>query len=153
MTDRPTVLVPIKVLKGEGIPEGTADMLAHAHVILLGYSVLPEQTPPGQAKMQFEERGERKLREIQSGLEGAGATVERRLVFTHDVPGGRSTGTIYEHGCIGLVTEPVGSVDRVLVAVRGRRLSIGSVQTVSGLFGVDQATDYGLSSVGGGAAD
>jgi len=54
MTDRPAVLVPIRVLEGESIPEGVPELLADAHVVLLGYHVVPDQTATGQARMQFE---------------------------------------------------------------------------------------------------
>ncbi|MFW6384989.1 MAG: universal stress protein, partial [Halodesulfurarchaeum sp.] len=48
MTDRPNVLVPIRVLEGESIPEGVPELLANAHVVLLGYHVVPDQTAAGQ---------------------------------------------------------------------------------------------------------
>ena len=66
MTDRPSVLVPIRVLEGESIPEGVPELLANAHVVLLGYHEIPEQTAPGQARMQFEERAQRKLESIRA---------------------------------------------------------------------------------------
>ncbi len=61
MTDRPSVLVPLRVLEGESVPEGVPDLLGDAHVVLLGYHVLPEQTAPGQARMQFEDRAMERL--------------------------------------------------------------------------------------------
>ena len=35
-TDRPSVLVPLAVLEGESLPNGTAELLANARVVLLG---------------------------------------------------------------------------------------------------------------------
>lgn len=134
MSDRPTILLPVRILEGESLPEGVPALLAEAHVVLLGYHEIPEQTAPGQARMQFEERAMDRLDELQGLLEAAGATVERRLVFTHD---GQQTidRTIYEHDCLAVLDpEATAAVEEVLVAVRG---SIGLerlARTVAGLF-------------------
>lgn len=134
MTQRPSVLVPTRVLAGEGIPEGVPELLANAHVVLLGYHVVPDQTAPGQARLQFEERANRKLTQFQERFEAAGATVERRLVFTHD---GQTTidRTISEHDC-GAVLVPNATVppERVLVPVRGAVDADRLAETVAGLF-------------------
>jgi len=119
MADRQPILVPLRVLEGESVPEGVPGLLANAHVVLLGYHVIPEQTAPGQARLQFEERAKARLDEHEAIFETAGATVERRLVFTHD---GQKTidRTIHEHDCMAvLVPNAIGAVDDVLVAVRG----------------------------------
>lgn len=119
MTERPTVLVPIKVLEGESIPDGIPDLLSGAHVFLLGYHIVPEQTATGQAQMQFEERASNRLDKFQELFETAGATVEHRLVFTHE---GQKTidRMIYEHECEAvLVPSATADVSDVLVAVRG----------------------------------
>ena len=135
MTDRPSILVPLRVLEGESVPEGVPDLLANAHVVLLGYHVIPDQTAPGQAQMQFEERATARLDEYEAIFEEAGATVERRLVFTHD---GQKTidRTIGEHDCMAvLVPNATGAVDDVLVAVRGT-VGIGRLaRVVAGVFG------------------
>ncbi|QIO24544.1 universal stress protein [Haloarcula sp. JP-L23] len=135
MTDRPSILVPIRVLEGESVPEGVPDLLANAHVVLLGYHVIPEQTAPGQAQMQFEERATDHLDEYEEIFEAAGATVERRLVFTHD---GQKTidRTITEHDCMAvLVPNATGVVEDVLVAVRGTVGTDRLVRVVAGVFG------------------
>ncbi|MGB9933616.1 universal stress protein [Haloarcula amylolytica] len=119
MTDRPSILVPLRVLEGESVPEGVPELLADAHVILLGYHVIPEQTAPGQARMQFEDRAMERLDEYEEMFEEAGATVERRLVFTHN---GQKTidRMIAEHDCLAvLVPNATGPVEDVLVPVRG----------------------------------
>lgn len=119
MADRPPILVPIRVLEGESVPEGVPELLANVHVVLLGYHVIPEQTAPGQAQLQFEERATHQLDEYEAIFEAAGATVERRLVFTHD---GQKTidRTITEHDCMAvLVPNATAPVADVLVAVRG----------------------------------
>ena len=135
MTDRPSILVPVRVLEGESIPEGVPELLANAHVVLLGYHVIPEQTAPGQAQMQFEERAAKRLDGIEAILEDAGATVERRLVFTHD--GGKTIDrAIYEHDCLAvLVPNATGPPEDVLVAVRGAVGVDRLARVVGGLFG------------------
>jgi len=135
MTDRISVLIPLRVLEGESVPEGIPDLLSNTHVVLLGYHVIPEQTAPGQAQMQFEERATARLDDYEAIFEEAGATVERRLVFTHD---GQKTidRTIHEHDCMAvLVPNAIGAVDDVLVAVRGTVGIDRLARVVAGVFG------------------
>ncbi|CCQ36275.1 UspA domain protein [Natronomonas moolapensis 8.8.11] len=134
MHDRPTILVPIRVLEGESFPEGTAELLSNVRVLLLGYHVVPEQTAPGQMRMQFETKANTRLGELETLLESAGATVETRLVFTRN---GQKTidRMVYEHDCLA-VLDPgaAGNLDDVLVPVRG---SVGVdriARVVTGLF-------------------
>ncbi|MFD1586807.1 universal stress protein [Halorientalis brevis] len=77
-------LVPVEVLEGETVPPGVLDLLGAAEVVVLGYHVIPEQTTPNQARLSFEEQGAAKLDAIAEAFADAGATVETRLVFTHD---------------------------------------------------------------------
>lgn len=138
--DRPRVLVPLRVLEGEALPEGVPSLLARAHVVLLGYHVVPGQTATGQARMQFEERGARRLDEFEEILEAAGATVERRLVFTHEAQQTVNR-LIYEHGCNAvLVPAATGPVEDVLVAVRGDVGPDRIAHVVTGLFAGTDAT-------------
>jgi hypothetical protein len=149
MTDRPSVLVPVRVLQGESIPEGVPELLANATVVLLGYHVVPEQTAPGQARLQFEDRARARLDELEEIFEKAGATVERRLVFTRD---GQTTidRMVYEHGCLAvLVPNATGPPDEVLVAVRGTVGADRIARLVAGLF-ADAETDVTLYHVAGG---
>ncbi|MFB6201218.1 MAG: universal stress protein [Halorhabdus sp.] len=140
MTSRPSILVPIRVLEGESVPEGVPDLLAPAHVVLLGYHVIPEQTATGQAQMQFEDRAAERLDEYEAMFEDAGATVERRLVFTHD---GQKTidRMTTEHDCLAaLVPNATGPVEDVLVAVRGAVGIDRLARVVAGLFGETDAS-------------
>lgn len=132
--DRPSVLVPIEVLEGESLPKGVPELLANAHVVLLGYHVLPEQTPPGQARIQFEDRAQRKLAEFEATLEMAGATVERHLVFTHSEQQTFDR-TLAEHDCLAvLVPNASEPPEDVLVAIRGT-VGVDRITTlVAGLF-------------------
>jgi len=140
MTDRPSILVPIRVLEGESVPEGVPALLANAHVVLLGYHVIPEQTALGQAQMQFEDRANSRLDEYEELFEDAGATVERRLVFTHD--GQRTLDRMTtEHDCLAvLVPNAAGAVDDVLVAIRGAVGIDRLARVVAGVFGPTGAT-------------
>ncbi|MFW6265318.1 MAG: universal stress protein [Halanaeroarchaeum sp.] len=134
MTDRPTILLPIRLLEGESIPEGVPELLANAHVVVLGYHVVPDQTATNQARMQFEERAQGRLDTLVTMLEEAGATVERRLVFTHEAQATIDR-TIYEHDCLAvLAPNAVGSPEEVLVAVRGTVGVDRLVRLVLGLF-------------------
>jgi nucleotide-binding universal stress UspA family protein len=140
MTDRPAILVPLRVLEGESIPDGVPGLLANAHVVLLGYHVIPEQTAPGQAQMQFEDRATERLDEYETIFEEAGATVERRLVFTHD---GQKTvdRMTTEHDCLAaLVPNATARVEDVLVAVRGAVGIDRLARVVAGLFGNTDAS-------------
>jgi nucleotide-binding universal stress UspA family protein len=140
MTDSPSILVPLRVLEGESVPEGVPDLLATAHVVLLGYHVIPEQTATGQAQMQFEDRAMERLDEYETMFEEAGATVERRLVFTHD---GQKTidRMTTEHDCLAaLVPNATGPVEDVLVAVRGTVGVDRIARVVGGLFGETDAS-------------
>jgi hypothetical protein len=114
--DRP-VLVPVRVLEGESVPTQLLDVLSDVPVVLLGYHVVPEQTAPGQARMQFEERALGELADVADATDGA---VETRLVFTHDAA--RTIERVAVEvgaGSIFLVN-PAQTVERVLVAVSSR---------------------------------
>ncbi|MFC6835074.1 universal stress protein [Halomarina ordinaria] len=134
MTDRTPVLVPVRVLEGETVPEGVPELLADTHVVLLGYHVIPEQTATGQAHLQFEDRATQRLDDYEAIFDEAGATVERRLVFTHD---GQKTidRTIREHDCAAvLVPNATGPVADVLVPVGGTRRTDRLADVVAGVF-------------------
>lgn len=113
------VLVPVEILAGETVPDSVAELLATLPVVVLGYHVLPEQTAPGQARMQFEARAQAKLDDLADAFVDAGGNAETRLVFTHDeeqtidrVAGETGCGAI-------LVPNPARDVERVLVPLRG----------------------------------
>jgi len=78
------VLVPVAVLEGETISPGLMSLLGTVDVTVLGYHVLPEQTPPDQARLQFEERATSALADLSEEFRAAGGAADHRLVFTHD---------------------------------------------------------------------
>jgi nucleotide-binding universal stress UspA family protein len=159
MSDTPwRVLVPVEVLEGETIPDSVVDALARLPVVVLGYHILPEQTPPGQARLQFEDTAQSKLDELASAFEAAGGDVETRLVFTHDEE--QTIDRIAdETGCeVILLPNPAPDIERLLVPLRGavdvQRVAtfvaalIGDRDISATLFHVadnDEATDAGRS--------
>lgn len=85
--------------------------------------------------MQFEDRAMARLDTLEEIFEDEGATVERRLVFTHD---GQQTidRIITEHDCLAvLVPGATGPPEDVLVAVRGTVGSDRLARVVAGVFG------------------
>ena len=78
------VLVPIAILKGQTVGPGLIELLDPVNVTVLGYHEVPEQTPPDQARAQFEERAVNALEDILSDFEGNAGEAYYRLVFTHD---------------------------------------------------------------------
>jgi len=113
----PRILVPFAVLDGETVPPGVVGLLAGAHAVLLGYKELPEQTAPGQARMQFEERGEKLLGEVGDQFREGGASVETRLVFTQDREKTVDRVAREEDCHATLVVQPAPEIEAVYVAL------------------------------------
>ena len=78
------ILVPVEVLEGKTVSPGLMNLLGTVDVTVLGYHVLPEQTPPDQARLQYEERATDALEDLCEEFETAGGVADHRLVFTHD---------------------------------------------------------------------
>lgn len=78
------VLVPVEILEGKTVSPGLMALLGTVDVTVLGYHVLPEQTPPDQARLQYEERATDALEDLCEEFETAGGAADHRLVFTHD---------------------------------------------------------------------
>jgi nucleotide-binding universal stress UspA family protein len=113
------VLVPVEVLEGETIPGSVADLLGTLPVVILGYHVLPEQTAPGQARMQFEEQAQGKLDDLAAAFREAGGDAETRLVFTHDEE--QTLDRVAEETGCGAILVPNSApgIKRLLVPLRG----------------------------------
>lgn len=78
------VLVSVAVLEGESPSAGLIELLGTVDVTVLGYHLLPEQTPADQARAQFEERATAALENITAEFRAAGGAADHRLVFTQD---------------------------------------------------------------------
>ncbi len=115
-TDAEAVLIPVQVLEGESLGPGIPDLVGPLPVVLLGYHVLPEQTPPDQARQQFEKRAQAALAELAEPFAGP---VETRLVFTHDAE--QTIDRVADEAGVGAVMlpNPIADLDRLLVAVHG----------------------------------
>jgi nucleotide-binding universal stress UspA family protein len=113
------VLVPVEVLEGETVPPGLIDFLAPADVIVLGYHVVPEQTPPDQARAQFEDRATEALEGLVAKFREAGGEADHRLVFTHERR--QTIDRIAEEtgSAAYAVTGATGDVDDLLVTLSG----------------------------------
>jgi nucleotide-binding universal stress UspA family protein len=115
----PKILVPIEVLEGQTLPETLVDFLAPADVVVLGYHVLPEQTPTEQASMQFEERARAAVEDIAHAFGEAERSVETRVAFTHDRDETVERVATAIDATAVLLPNAVGEIADVLVAVRG----------------------------------
>ncbi|MFB6172675.1 MAG: universal stress protein [Haloarculaceae archaeon] len=113
------VLIPVEVLEGETVPAPLVEALAGVPVVVLGYHVLPEQTPPAQARLQFEDRALEVLDGISEAFAAAGGDCETRLVFTHEAEQTFQR-VADETDCEAiLLPNPVGTVEDVVVSLRG----------------------------------
>jgi hypothetical protein len=129
------VLVPVAVLEGGGVSPGLMTLLSTVDVTVLGYHVLPEQTSPDQARLQYEERATDALEDLAEEFRAAGGAADHRLVFTHDRE---------------------QTVDRVAAAVDARAFAISGVTgdvdsllvSLSGDVAVDRIVGFVAELVG-----
>ena len=113
------VLVPVAVLEGEAVSPGLMSLLGSVDVTVLGYHVLPEQTPPDQARLQYEDRATDALVDLSEEFRSAGGAADHRLVFTHDRE--RTVERVAEEIDANAlaITGVTGDVDRLLVSISG----------------------------------
>lgn len=113
------VLVPVAILEGETVSPGLIGLLGTMDVTVLGYLDLPDQTPPDQARAQFEARATGALDDIAEEFREAGGDADHRLVFTQDRR--KSVDRIADE--IGAqtyaLTGATGTVQRLLVPLTG----------------------------------
>ncbi|WP_276259078.1 universal stress protein [Haloglomus litoreum] len=115
----PRVLIPVEVLEGRAISEPLVEFLAPASIVLLGYHVLPEQTPTEQASMQFEERARTAIEDIADAFRGVGRGVETRVAFTHDRDQTVERVAAEVGATATLLPNPTGAIEDVVVPIRG----------------------------------
>lgn len=115
----PVVLVPVRVLEGDTVPDVLVSFLAPARVVVLGYHVLPEQTPTEQASMQFEARAQAAVDDIAASFVDAGGDPETRVVFTHDREQTVERVAAEAGVTATLLPNPAGGVSEILVPLRG----------------------------------
>ncbi len=97
---------------------GLVDLLAPLDVVVLGYHEVPEQTPPDQARLQYEERATDALADVAAEFDGGG-TAEYRLVFTHDREQTFERVAAEVGADAYAVPGATGPVDRLLVTLTG----------------------------------
>ena len=113
------VLVPIKILENTAVDAGLVELLAPVDVTVLGYHVLPEQTPADQARLQYEEQATSALETVSEQFAAAGGEADYRLVFTQDEQQ-TITRVADEIGAPAYVIPGVmGSIERLLVSLAG----------------------------------
>lgn len=115
----PRILVPVEVLEGQTVSDSLVSFLAPAEIVLLGYHVIPEQTPAEQASMQWEERAQAAVEDIAGTFREAGREVETRVVFTHDRDKTLDRVARELGATAVLLPNPAGDISEVLVPLRG----------------------------------
>ncbi len=113
------VLVPVAILRGATVSPGLMNLLGTVDVTVLGYHVLPEQTPPDQARLQYEERATSALTDLTEEFREAGGAADYRLVFTRDRE--QSIDRIADDvdARAYAISGVTGDVDRLLVSLSG----------------------------------
>lgn len=115
------ICVPVAIFERESIPQELIELLSPVPVVVLGYYVLPDQTAPGQARMQFEARAQRELDDLASAFEASGGAAETRLAFTRDADQTIERVVLDDRCSAVLLVNPAPTIDRVLVALRDDR--------------------------------
>lgn len=113
------VLVPVAVLEGETVSPGLMNLLGTVDVTVLGYHVLPEQTPPDQARLQYEARATDALEDVTEEFRTAGGAADYRLVFTHDREQTIDRVATEVQARALAISGMTGDVDQILVPLSG----------------------------------
>lgn len=113
------ILVPLAILEGESVSAGLTTLLEPMNVTVLGYHVLPEQTPPDQARLQYEERATDALEDLATEFGAADGTADYRLVFTHDRKQTFDRVAAETKSDVYAIPGATGPIDRLLVALTG----------------------------------
>ena len=129
------VVVPVAVLEGEAVPLGLMNLLGTVDVTVLGYHVLPEQTPPDQARLQYEERATEALADVAEEFREAGGAADYRLVFTQDRNQTVSRVAEEVDADAFAITGATGDVDRLLVPLSGEVAADRILEFVAELVG------------------
>ncbi|QSW99986.1 universal stress protein [Haloterrigena alkaliphila] len=129
------VLVPLAILEGESLSPGLTTLLQSVDVTVLGYHVLPEQTPPDQARLQYEERATAALEDLVATFEATGGSADHRLVFTHDRDQTIERVAAETSADAYAITGASGQIDRILVSLTGDVAVDRNVSFVTSLVG------------------
>ncbi|RQG96569.1 universal stress protein [Natrarchaeobius chitinivorans] len=113
------ILVPLAILEGGSVSAGLTELLEPMNVTVLGYHVLPEQTPPDQARLQYEERATDALEDLATEFGAEDGTADYRLVFTHDRKQTFDRVAEATDSPVYAIPGATGPIDRILVALTG----------------------------------
>jgi len=116
---RTRVLVPVAILEGESVSLGLMNLLGTVDVTVLGYHVVPEQTPPDQARLQYEDRATEALEDLAEEFREAGGDADHRLVFTPDRRRTIDRVADATGSRAYAITGATGAVERLLVPLTG----------------------------------
>jgi nucleotide-binding universal stress UspA family protein len=141
------VVVPVAVLRNESVSLGLMNLLGTMDVTVLGYHVLPEQTPPDQARNQYEERANAALADVAQEFRAAGGAADYRLVFTADRQKTVRRVADEVRASAYAITGATGTVDRLLVSLSGDVAADRIVEFVAELVG-DRGIEVTLLRVG-----
>ncbi|QSG02006.1 universal stress protein [Natranaeroarchaeum sulfidigenes] len=116
---QPTVLLPVDVDEPTTPPDALIDLLGPHRVVVLGYGMVPDQTPTEQYEAEFGDAARERIGAIVDEFEGENDVIST-VVFTRD----RSQTVdrvAEEHGVDAVVTpaEIDDRVDEVLVPIKG----------------------------------
>lgn len=112
-----SILVPLELPNPEPLSPVLVEDLSSLDIVLLGHYNLPEQTPAGAARDQFEEEAQATLADIAKRFRNAGADVSTRLVFGKDRESVIDQVAI-EEGCAAeLDPAPTEEIHRILVPI------------------------------------
>lgn len=147
----PRILVPVEVLDGEPLSRPLIEFLQPATVVVLGYHVLPEQTPTEQASMQFEDRARSAVEDIAQSFEADGREVTTRVAFTHDRDQTLERVASEVGATAVLLPNPVGEISDVLVPLRGA-VDVNRLADLVATLTADGQTQVTLWALSGGPA-
>ncbi|MEF8778886.1 MAG: universal stress protein [Natronomonas sp.] len=140
------VLVPVEVLEGKTVSPGLMNLLGTVDVTVLGYQVLPDQTPPDQARLQYEDRATDALEDLSQEFRTAGGAADHRLAFTHNREQTvKRVANEINARAIG-ISGITGDVDRIIVSLSGDVAVDRILEFVAELVG-DREIDVTLFSV------
>lgn len=114
------VLVPFDLPNADAIPSPVVDVLEATEVVALGHYELPEQTPPGAARAQFEGDAREELADLVRPLENRGLPARTQLVFSSDRQKAIDRVARTDDCDAILTTGQVDTLDRLFVALAGK---------------------------------
>lgn len=113
------ILVPLKILEGQSVSAGLVDLLEPMDVTVLGYHVLPEQTPSDQARQQYEARATDALEDLATEFGAGDGAADYRLVFTHNRKQTFDRVAEATGSAVYAIPGATGPIERLLVALTG----------------------------------